>query len=190
MRWRAGPEGAPNPRTQRTPVSVVVALLLGLVLVVLPATPFDSMQAAHASTTAGDAAFMQGPDGTNLPRVDAPVVTAGDLVFSTLVAGSPCLCLRDASTGNLTVLASGSGDASPDVSPDGSRVAYAAGYMGRSPATYAIWVMNSDGSNKTQVSQYPNDGNGWSDGYPKWSPDGRRFCFRGMKAPLTRRTST
>jgi len=66
---------------------------------------------------------------------------------------------------NPTSLMSGqSGDEgyTPDWSPDGTRIAY-----GRN----GIWVMDADGSNKTQVTSQG------SDGQPAWSPDGSSLVF-------------
>lgn len=48
----------------------------------------------------------------------------------------------------------------PQLSPDGSRIAYASGNH--------IWMMNADGSNKRQVSQSTDE-----EAYPVFSPDGR-----------------
>lgn len=48
----------------------------------------------------------------------------------------------------------------PQPSPDGSRIAYASGNH--------IWIMNSDGSNKKQVTQSTDE-----ETYPVFSPDGK-----------------
>ena len=54
----------------------------------------------------------------------------------------------------------------PDWSPDGTRIAY--GHDG-------IWVMNANGSNKTQVTSQG------SDGQPAWSPDGSKIVFNSNR---------
>ena len=50
----------------------------------------------------------------------------------------------------------------PDWSPDGTKIAY---------ARDGIWVMNANGSNKTQVTS------GGTDGQPAWSPYGSKLIF-------------
>ncbi len=54
-------------------------------------------------------------------------------------------------------------------SPDGSRIAY---YSTRDPLSgpWELWVMNPDGSGKSQLSM----GNDYS---PAWSPDGNRIAY-------------
>lgn len=54
------------------------------------------------------------------------------------------------------------------VAPDGSRIAFT---TGRDGAT-EIYVVNSDGSGLTRVTNHPGD-----DFTPTWSPDGSRIAF-------------
>jgi hypothetical protein len=114
-----------------------------------------------------------------VPRVpvaaSGDVVTAGDIVFVKADANDD-IYLRKGSTGALKALTSNRDSLAPDVSPDGSRIAFMTYYSGGTGG-YAIWVMKSDGSDKTQISHYPDDGNGWSDSYPKWSPNGTKILF-------------
>lgn len=55
------------------------------------------------------------------------------------------------------------------ISPDGGRVAYMSMRRGDPPN---VWVMNIDGSGKTQLTA-----DQFADGKPTWYPDGRRVAF-------------
>jgi Tol biopolymer transport system component len=59
-------------------------------------------------------------------------------------------------------------DLNPDLSPDGSMVAFASDREG----TFHIYVMNIDGSGLTKLTD-----EAVGDLFPKWSPDGRRIAF-------------
>ena len=61
----------------------------------------------------------------------------------------------------------------PAWSPDGRRLALVAGGGG------AIWVMNADGSNPVQLTEYVRPKFGLHVGWfsPTWSPDGRRIAY-------------
>jgi hypothetical protein len=66
-----------------------------------------------------------------------------------------------------TVVADDSGNAGPQFSPDGKRIAY----MSTRTGPWQIWISNTDGSNPRQVSFTE------SAGTPRWSPDGRSIAF-------------
>ena len=59
-------------------------------------------------------------------------------------------------------------DQLPDWSPDGTRIAYADGFVG----TGRIFSMHADGSHQTQLTFGPGDDFGSA-----WSPDGRQIAF-------------
>jgi Tol biopolymer transport system component/DNA-binding winged helix-turn-helix (wHTH) protein len=59
------------------------------------------------------------------------------------------------------------------ISPDGSRVAYMSMRRGDPPN---VWLMNIDGSGKTQLSA-----DEFSDGKPTWYPDGRRVAYLSFR---------
>ncbi len=66
-----------------------------------------------------------------------------------------------------TVVADDSGNAAPQFSPDGKRIAY----MSTRTGPWQIWVSDTNGSNPRQVSFTE------SAGTPRWSPDGRSIAF-------------
>ncbi|HEX8688036.1 MAG TPA: DPP IV N-terminal domain-containing protein, partial [Pyrinomonadaceae bacterium] len=62
-------------------------------------------------------------------------------------------------------------DEQPSWSPDGTKIAFVRDY---SSATAQIWVMDADGSNQRNLSNYE-----WGfSRYPAWSPDGSRIAFQ------------
>ena len=61
-------------------------------------------------------------------------------------------------------------DSSPDLSPDGSRIAFASDRSGHSE----IWTMSVDGTNARPVTRL-----GTHARRPRWSPDGRQIAFDG-----------
>lgn len=65
--------------------------------------------------------------------------------------------------------------AGPAWSPDGSRIAFAAGL----PGALSIWVMGANGENLQRVTTSPS-----SDIDPAWSPDGRRLALLRGGSPL------
>jgi DNA-binding winged helix-turn-helix (wHTH) protein len=66
-----------------------------------------------------------------------------------------------------TVVADDSGNAAPQFSPDGKRIAY----MSNRTGAWQIWVSDTSGSNPRQISFTE------SAGTPRWSPDGRSIAF-------------
>lgn len=72
------------------------------------------------------------------------------------------------SVGWKRVIASSGQDASPQYSPDGTRIAFRSDRSGEEQ----LWVCNADGSNPVQVTF----GAG-RPSVPRWSPDGRRLVF-------------
>ena len=64
------------------------------------------------------------------------------------------------------------GDTSPAISPDGTKIAFVSG--GAQFGEIEIFVMNSDGTNRTQLTSGPTSPNV----EPAWSPDGTKIAFR------------
>jgi len=66
-----------------------------------------------------------------------------------------------------TVVADDNGNAAPQFSPDGKRIAY----MSTRSGAWQIWVSDTNGAHARQVSFTE------SAGTPRWSPDGRSIAF-------------
>ena len=60
-------------------------------------------------------------------------------------------------------------DSNPDISPDGSRIAYVSDKSGN----YEVWVSDSDGQESVQLTSLA----GPLVSMPKWSPDGSKVAF-------------
>jgi TolB protein len=121
--------------------------------------------------------FVIGVDGTGLVQLTTD--PANDLygafspdgrqiVFTSDRSGVGQVYVMDASGSNVTQLTFDDAwkDQVPDWSPDGSKIAYAAGDPGD------ILVMNADGSNKHTIVAGPTDDFGSA-----WSPDGDQIAF-------------
>jgi DNA-binding winged helix-turn-helix (wHTH) protein len=114
----------------------------------------DEAQMASADENAGNGELR---GGTEVPRI--PTV-------SQRRSGIPML---------RTVVADDSGNAAPQFSPDGKRIAY----MSTRTGPWQIWVSDTDGANPRQVSFTE------SAGTPRWSPDGRSIAFDAPYAGQT-----
>jgi Tol biopolymer transport system component len=71
---------------------------------------------------------------------------------------------------SVPVFSSSLADYFPDLSPDGSRIAFTSS---RNGITSQVWTANVDGTNLVQLT----DGPGSTQGNARWSPDGRSLAF-------------
>jgi TolB protein len=82
--------------------------------------------------------------------------------------------------------------ARPDFSPDGSRMVYSS-YLGRQ--WHQLWLMPAKGGDAFPVSytieerkaanQFSDEGSGWDDTNPRWSPDGKKLVFLSNRSGNT-----
>jgi len=84
--------------------------------------------------------------------------------------GNPEIYVTHLDTGKTTRLTENAElDEWPSPSPDGSRIAWAAG----TEDDKNLWVMRSDGSEKRQITE----GMLFGDAFPEWSPDGSKILL-------------
>jgi Tol biopolymer transport system component/DNA-binding winged helix-turn-helix (wHTH) protein len=77
-----------------------------------------------------------------------------------------------ASTRPVLAISSSRRDSTPQLSPDGRRVAFAADRSG----AWEIWASDRDGANAIQLTSL-----GTAAGAPTWSPDGQRIVFQASR---------
>lgn len=111
------------------------------------------------------------PDGTKLAFVSDRDGQGKKEIWVVNVDGSGLLKL----TTNIQLTTDGFGpvygwDTNPSWSPDGLRIAFASGRHALSNTE--LYVMNSDGTNQTRLTNVAND-----DRNPTWSPDSQRLAF-------------
>jgi len=70
------------------------------------------------------------------------------------------------------VISSSRRDDGPQLSPDGSKIAFESGRSGRNE----VWICDRDGANALQLTRF-----GGQAGTPRWSPDGRSIAFDSDK---------
>ncbi len=71
------------------------------------------------------------------------------------------------------LIASTRHERSPQIAPDGERIAFVSNRSGNAE----VWVAQSDGSDPIQLTSYPSS----FSGSPSWSPDGKRIAFDSLR---------
>ena len=143
----------------------------------------DGRRIVFASTRGGNANFdiyVMNADGSNVRRVYgtpqaefAPSWSpdGGRIAFqyqTSIQDGWDIYTVRLDGTDLQRVTSSRLDEELPDWSPDGTRIVFEAGRGSRN-----IYVIDADGSNRFQLTNYPNT----VLGAPSWSPDGSRIAF-------------
>ena len=109
-------------------------------------------------------ASLEGPG----PSIDSTTFT-GTIVYSAEIGGNEdVFLLRLDGSGPVRLTDDSAQEFDPDLSPDGTRIAYR-----RNPSSSSdhadIWIMDVDGSDKRNLTDSPQFSN-WA---PSWTPDGR-----------------
>lgn len=136
---------------------------------------------------AGDSVTLQGEDGNDAQaeenyknerrkyadermtgKPDDDIAIRGTRVLRTDIQSPFTISpLKSADPILRTVVADDNGNAGPQFSPDGKRIAF----MSTRSGAWQIWVSDTNGANPRQVSFTE------SAGTPRWSPDGRSIAF-------------
>jgi Tol biopolymer transport system component len=147
----------------------------GTVVVPETGTPITTGPTATATATLRTPA----PTVTGTPPTATPtasptpnVITHGSIAFTSVRASKKQILKANGdgtNVANLTQSSPGSNNDFPAFSPDYTKIAFASD---RDGAGYDIYVMNSDGSAPTRLTNDPAD-----DTQPSWSPDGSKITF-------------
>jgi Tol biopolymer transport system component len=168
-RWIAVWQGSPDPTARSA----------GLPVFVIPATGGSAQQLASAALPR-DTFLAWSPAGDRIAIVEGagPETWADKNIVVASADGSERQAISDESVADLA----------PAWSPDGGQIAFVsepATEPGQAEQDYPalvqirrIWIMNSDGTDKLQLTSDPNYG----DEFPQWSANGQHILFVRQQA--------
>ena len=67
-------------------------------------------------------------------------------------------------------------DAFPQLSPDGTKIAFTSWNLALDSASAEVWVMDVDGTDRQQLTSNQSE-----DSYPVWSPNGKQLAFQSNR---------
>jgi Tol biopolymer transport system component len=106
----------------------------------------------------------------------APTAHAATAIGDAVMTINGDIWIRHGSDGSKTQLTFSGQNGAPDVSPDGTLIAFTAPDPNPAASYLDIWVMNIDGSQAHAIDPKVN-GSDYADRTPRWSQDGRRLAF-------------
>ena len=124
---------------------------------------FGTVVLTATDPSIGTRGMALSPDGSKLV-ISMPSGSGFDLwAYNTTGVGAPVQLTTDGLSGNLNLNA--------DISPDGTKILYQ--HNTGAPGSSDLWLMNLDGSGKTNLTQT----NGVDESAPSWGPDGTQYAF-------------
>lgn len=136
-----------------------------------PPTPAPA-EAPTAAPAVEPTAAPVAEQATAAPAPQPTVTTqGGTIAFVTEQFGGENICTISSDGSNFQQLTQRENNGVPVWSPDGTKIAFYSN-MHTGDGTYAIFVMNPDGTDAQQLTT----ATGWN-GVPTWSPDGKFIAF-------------
>jgi DNA-binding winged helix-turn-helix (wHTH) protein len=177
--WVTAEVAIPIPKTRRWPIlltasfALVVGSMIGIALTGMLGKPdpqcCDAVKGSPRTepplnvTTQEELKAAQGNLAQAQKKLFAPKKSAAP--EESLFQPEPHALLQTADF--RTIVPGNTGNAAPQFSPDGTRIAF----MSNRSGPWQIWMSNADGSNPVQISRTS------SAGTPRWSPDGQSIAF-------------
>ena len=178
-------EGTWTPRRPSQRRSTAGARTIALVIVLLLCASVTLTACGDSGTTSTSPSAVSGQaaaspsDAASPSRTPLPTPTvAGTIAFAKVTptgrgfATGDIYVVRTDGTGLTRLAASTADECQPAWSPDGRRIAYAAGRPAAGPSSYVVRVMNADGTGKEILP-----GAAIAGQLPAWSPRGTQVAF-------------
>jgi TolB protein len=125
------------------------------------------------------------PDGTKIVyRASHPADEEGQARFKALLSKGLVrpsaleIWIMDADGGNRrAVTSNGKANFAPYMHPDGKRIVFSSNMDDPKGRSFDIYLVNLDGTGLERVTHYSNEAHDDFDGFPMFSPDGKRVAF-------------